>query len=106
MLRGIHALKRKRGGIVFFGWVCDQRAEEKCRYRAPILADFSSFVPAFFICTRRDLFEHFAQVLCFLHLYEHVQHSNIYIYIHTYICIYVHNVDIHYIYIYTNMCIS
>ncbi len=36
---------------------------------------FSSSLPVFFICTRRDLYEHLAQVLCFLHLYEHVQHS-------------------------------
>ncbi len=36
---------------------------------------FSSSLPVFSICSRRDSYEHLAQVLRFLHLYELVQHS-------------------------------
>ncbi len=37
---------------------------------------FSEFPSRIFPCTCCDLYEHLAQILRFLHLYEHVQHSN------------------------------
>ncbi len=44
--------------------------------RRLILWIFPNFFPVFFPFTRRDLYEYLAQILCFLHLYEHVQHSS------------------------------